>query len=331
MALTTTITAAGYKAAVKNSNGAGFNIDITAVEAVKDGRVMGRFAASGVARNAANIILRATIKSLRGEEYAFNRLNLIDASGVVFAIVENDDKSVIDTVTKYKNAVLEYTLSYVLAEAGKITVESVNLSIFATILHSADDSVHADLFRKKIEKTQIVDSLDTPDGTRPVSAYQGAILRNRFNQVKEMETRVSVENHQGVDFKGRHRQGKVIKFPDGRVVQTFTYQGDIVHLTDAEANDGNVRNSRLFHCVLWEAMPKQIYNVTMHLHSVGNDGVTEHTGMQDGEAAFWQPIWNFSKNESDTGSAFVYLRRRAGGNAAENNPHVNISITVEGY
>lgn len=333
MALVTKITAAGYRAAVANSSGSGFNIEIVAVESVSNGRTMGRFPAKGVARSGSNIILQATIKSLKGEEYSFQKLNLIESSGAIFATVENDDGAIIDSVTRHKNSRLEYTLSYVLAEEGKVTVSPIDASIFSVILHAADNSVHQEQFGKKMRYADIVDNLDTPNPSLPVSAYQGAILRNRLNQVKGVESQFISEPRSGNDHLGRHRVGHIVKFPDGRIVQKFIYQGDIVKLTSNDAEDSNILNSRFLHCALWEGMPNRVTNVYANLAAIGNDGINEHIGMNDGEPSFWCPVWYKPKNHAsvnDVDSVYIYFRR-VFGDAANNNAPVNIMITAEGY
>lgn len=146
----------GYSQLLKNAGYEGFNLEITKVEPINGNTKLGSYAATGISRKNDEIVIKSVITSTKEHQsFNFDKLNLIDKSGIIFAVVRNSDNSVLDGVTPFKKATVNLKLRYDLSKNNLIVIQDLSAENISIIVHSLDDSAHDVLFSKYVTKKDI--------------------------------------------------------------------------------------------------------------------------------------------------------------------------------
>lgn len=157
------ITEEGYSQLLKNANFEGFNLEITKVEPINGTAKIGSYSATGISTRNDEIVIKSTITSTaQNQSFNFDKLNLVDKSGVVFAVVRNSDNSVLDSVTPFKKATINLKLRYDLSKNNLIVIQDLSSENIAIIVHSLDESAHEELFSQYMTSDDIGKKPDEP-------------------------------------------------------------------------------------------------------------------------------------------------------------------------
>ena len=240
------ITDEGYSQLLKNANFEGFNLEITKVEPVSGTTKIGSYSATGISRRNDEIVIKSTITSTaQNQSFNFDKLNLVDKSGVVFAVVRNSDNSVLDSVTPFKKATINLKLRYDLSKNSLIVIQDLSSENIAIIVHSLDESAHEDLFSRYMTRDDIGaspdSSIDTGRGLRASYAAEfdariiraHKILTNLNYQYNLVNTRVWEGQKPCLFTEVNHGNGlrqKIVTFPsfsmaDGSYIRLDSFEG----------------------------------------------------------------------------------------------------------
>lgn len=178
MATITTITSAGYQAALNNTpNANGYRVEIKYADVYVGKTKKGRFETKGVRISNHQLRVRATITS-SGESYSYTEVRLIDGiSGVEFAIIKDDNGGVLDFVSADKKSTFTTTIATTSLPNDRITIvqdDGNSVALAELDAHKNDENAHKALFDKKMDKTDFNSAISNKaDKTTTLTAGNG--------------------------------------------------------------------------------------------------------------------------------------------------------------